>query len=124
MRFTDSDVVGFEYKSAISSELEPDAEKRAHHDLAETDRPVNRKPSTVNPMDRPLMWFGIALIIVGVLILGTGFLFGHLGRGGRLLPGDIVISKPGFTFAFPIVTSIVLSIVLMLVLWVIASLRR
>ncbi len=75
-------------------------------------------------MERPFVWLGVTLIAAGVLLVGTGFLSGHLGRGGRLLPGDIVISRPGFTFAFPIVTSIVLSIALTLLLWVIASLRR
>ena len=75
-------------------------------------------------MERSFVWLGMMLIAAGVLLVGMGFLFGHLGKGGRLLPGDIVISKPGFTLGFPVVTSIVLSLVLMLVLWVIASLRR
>ena len=75
-------------------------------------------------MERPLVWLGVMLVAAGLLMVGMGFLFGHLGRGGRLLPGDIVISRPGLTFAFPIVTSIVLSVVLTLVLWIVASLRR
>lgn len=61
---------------------------------------------------------------MGLLMVGLGLLAGHLGKGGRLLPGDIVISRPGFTFAFPIVTSIVLSIMLTLVLWIVAAMRR
>jgi len=72
-------------------------------------------------MERPLVWLGVALIAIGLLVIGLGLL---LGKGGRLLPGDIVISRPGFTFVFPIVTGIVLSIVLTVVLWVVASLRR
>jgi hypothetical protein len=75
-------------------------------------------------MDRPLIWFGLALIVMGVLLLGLGLLLGNVGRGGRLLPGDIVISRPGFTFVFPIVTSIVLSIVLTLALWIVSAMRR
>jgi hypothetical protein len=83
-------------------------------------------------MDRPLIWFGLALVVMGVLVVGLGLLAGHLGRGGRLLPGDIVISRPfgfaqdrpGFTFVFPIVTGIVLSVVLTLVLWIVVRLRR
>lgn len=72
-------------------------------------------------MDRPVIWFGVLLIATGVLVVGIGLL---LGRGGRLLPGDIVIARPGFTFVFPIVTSIVLSVVLTLVLWLVSAMRR
>ncbi len=72
-------------------------------------------------MERPLVWIGVALIVTGVLVIGMGVL---LGRGGRLMPGDVVISRPGFTFVLPIVTSIILSILLTLVLWFFASLRR
>jgi hypothetical protein len=75
-------------------------------------------------MERPLVWLGVAVIAMGLLLVGLGLLAGHLGKGGRLLPGDIVISRPGFTFAFPIVTSIVLSIMLTLVLWIVAAMRR
>lgn len=76
-------------------------------------------------MDRPIIWFGIILVVVGVLTIAIGLLFGVVGaRGGRLLPGDIVISRPGFTFVFPVATSIVLSILLTLVLWFVGAFRR
>ncbi len=76
-------------------------------------------------MDRLIIWFGIMLVVVGVLTIGIGLLFGVVGaRGGRLLPGDIVISRPGFTFVFPVATSIVLSILLTLVLWFVGAFRR
>ena len=76
-------------------------------------------------MDRLIIWFGIILVVVGVLTIGIGLLFGVVGaRGGRLLPGDIVISRPGFTFVFPVATSIVLSILLTLVLWFVGAFRR
>ncbi len=74
---------------------------------------------------RVLVWFGLGLIVIGVLLLGAGLLFGALGaRGGRLLPGDIVISRPGFTFVFPLATSLVLSLLLTLILWAISAWRR
>ncbi len=74
---------------------------------------------------RVLVWFGLGLALMGLLLAGLGALLGALGgRGGRLLPGDIVISRPGFTFVFPIVTSLVLSILLTLVLWALAAGRR
>jgi hypothetical protein len=76
-------------------------------------------------MDRALIWLGLGLAVLGVLTIGLGALLGALGgRGGRLLPGDIVVSRPGFTFAFPVVTCLVLSVLLTLVLWVIAAWRR
>ena len=37
----------------------------------------------------------------------------HIGR----LPGDIIIRRPGFTFYFPITTSILISLVISLILW-------
>ena len=39
---------------------------------------------------------------------------------GRL-PGDIAIQREGFSFHFPLMTSIILSIVLSLLLWVVAQ---
>lgn len=42
------------------------------------------------------------------------FLSRYLGR----LPGDIVVRKPGVTFAFPIVTCLVISLLLTLLLWI------
>ena len=65
--------------------------------------------------------FGKILIIVGIflVIFGVVFVFWNkiplIGR----LPGDIVIQKGGFTFFFPMVTSLVLSLILTIVLNVI-----
>ena len=76
-------------------------------------------------MDRMLVWFGLGLVGVGVLIAALGLLLGAVGaRGGRLLPGDIVISRPGFTFIFPLATSVLVSLALTLALWLAAALRR
>ncbi len=60
------------------------------------------------------------LIVIGLVLLLAGIcwpLIGRLGLGR--LPGDIVIQRPGFSFYFPIMTSLVLSIVASLVLWLI-----
>jgi hypothetical protein len=62
---------------------------------------------------------GSILIVSGVILLVLGIL---LNPGGNLswldkLPGDIRITKPGFSFYFPITTSIILSIVISLVLY-------
>ena len=63
-------------------------------------------------MERTIIWFGLMLVAAGLLLVGLGYLSDHAGREGRLLPGDIVVSRPGFRFVFPIVSSIVLSILL------------
>ena len=72
-------------------------------------------------MDRVLVWIGLSMVAIGLLIAGVGWLF---ARGGRFLPGDIVISRPGFTFIFPLVTSIIISMILTLIFWVFAAWRR
>ncbi|WP_297203866.1 DUF2905 domain-containing protein [uncultured Brachyspira sp.] len=58
---------------------------------------------------------GIILIIIGIL-----FLFNIKIPFGKL-PGDIVIKKENFTFAFPLMTSIIISIVLSFIMWVISK---
>jgi hypothetical protein len=57
------------------------------------------------------------LIAAGAVLLLVGILWPLLSRYVGRLPGDIVVRKPGFTFAFPNVTCIVISIVLTLILW-------
>ncbi len=58
-------------------------------------------------------------IILGMILVAVGLLWPVLRRfpWGRL-PGDILIERPGFTFAFPITTCIVVSLVLSLIFWV------
>jgi hypothetical protein len=74
---------------------------------------------------RILIWSGVGLILLGLILAGIGALTGLLAsKGGRLLPGDIVVSRPGFTFLFPVATCVLLSVLLTLVLWAIAAWRR
>lgn len=62
-----------------------------------------------------LIAVGIIVVIVGLLmLLNIKIPFGKL-------PGDIVIKKENFTFAFPIVTCIIASIVLSFVMWIISK---
>jgi hypothetical protein len=76
-------------------------------------------------MERLLVWMGLGIAAVGLLIAAVGALMGLVGgRGARLLPGDIVVSRPGFTFVFPLATSLVLSLVLTLILVLIGAWRR
>lgn len=59
------------------------------------------------------------LIVIGAVLVVAGLLWQFVGRWlplGRL-PGDIVIRREGFSFYFPIVTSLLLSVVLTLLAW-------
>ena len=58
---------------------------------------------------------GRLLILVGLLIAGVGLLITVGVPIGRL-PGDVTIRRGGFSFYFPIVTSIVVSLVLTLIM--------
>ena len=57
------------------------------------------------------------LIALGILFLAAGVLWPVLSRYFGRLPGDVVVRRPGFTFAFPIVTCLLISLLLSLVLW-------
>ena len=59
--------------------------------------------------------FGIIMVVLGVILLAAGNLSGKVPWLGRL-PGDIHIQRDGFSFYFPLGTSILLSIVLTLIL--------
>ena len=62
-----------------------------------------------------LIAVGIIAVIIGILMLLNIKL--PCGK----LPGDIVIKKENFTFAFPIVTCIIASIVLSFIMWIISK---
>ncbi len=69
-------------------------------------------------MRRLLIGLGLLLIVLGVVWPWLPRL--GLGR----LPGDIRVQRPGFSFYFPLGTSLILSVVLSLVLTLIAWLFR
>lgn len=58
------------------------------------------------------------LIVLGLVLVAAGLLWPWLARlpWGRL-PGDISIERPGFSFHFPLTTSIIVSIALSLLVW-------
>jgi hypothetical protein len=62
------------------------------------------------------------LIILGIVSLALGLAWPWLAGSswwrwlGRL-PGDLHIEREGFSFHFPLMTSIVLSIVISLIVW-------
>ena len=63
---------------------------------------------------RYLILFGVAIIVIGVLLTLIGRFPGlKIGR----LPGDIYIERDRWRFYFPLMTSILLSIILSVILW-------
>ncbi len=58
------------------------------------------------------------LIVIGVVILLVGLAWPWLARLGLgRLPGDFNIERDGWSFHFPLMTSVIVSLVLTLVLW-------
>lgn len=58
------------------------------------------------------------LIVLGVLLLVAGLAWPWLAKLGLgRLPGDIAMRREGFSFYFPIATSIIVSIVLSVIVW-------
>jgi hypothetical protein len=62
-------------------------------------------------MHRPLILFGVLLILIGVAWPWLSKL--PLGR----LPGDIVVERENFRFYFPLATGLLVSVILSLLLW-------
>ncbi|OGA44640.1 MAG: hypothetical protein A3F74_17935 [Betaproteobacteria bacterium RIFCSPLOWO2_12_FULL_62_58] len=59
------------------------------------------------------------LITIGIILVVLGLLWPLLAKLGLgSLPGDLKIERKGFTFYFPITTSIIVSAVITLVLWI------
>ena len=59
------------------------------------------------------------LITLGIILLVLGVawpLLARLGLGS--LPSDVRLERKGYTFYFPVTTSIVISLVITLVLWI------
>jgi ribose/xylose/arabinose/galactoside ABC-type transport system permease subunit len=66
---------------------------------------------TENSMQRFLIILGLAIVVIGIAWPWLAKL--PFGR----LPGDIHIVRNGFSFHFPIMTSIVISVVVSILLW-------
>jgi hypothetical protein len=58
------------------------------------------------------------LVALGLLLVAAGLLWPWLAKlpWGRL-PGDISIEREGFSFHFPLMTSLVVSVALSLLVW-------
>ena len=72
--------------------------------------------SGLGTIGKHLIVLGLAIALVGVIaILLARFPGLKIGR----LPGDIYIERDGWSFYFPLATSILLSIVISLILWLV-----
>ena len=73
---------------------------------------------TTVQLAKSLILLGAAIVAIGVAVyFGRNIPF--LGK----LPGDIRVERPGFSFYFPITTSVLVSLVLSAILYL-ASRRR
>ena len=58
------------------------------------------------------------LIILGLVLIAVGAAWPFISKLGLgRLPGDIVIRREGFTFYFPLTTSIIVSLLVSLLIW-------
>jgi hypothetical protein len=71
-------------------------------------------------MGRILVALGVALVVIGGIVLLVGRTGVPLGR----LPGDFLYRGKNTTFYFPLASSIVISIVLSIILFLIGRLKR
>jgi hypothetical protein len=67
-------------------------------------------PSPLQAVARLLIVYGAVAVLLGVVLLAVDRV-PYLGR----LPGDIAVQRKGFSFYFPVTTSLVVSLVLSLV---------
>ena len=59
------------------------------------------------------------LIIIGIIFILVGAVWPWLSRLGLgHLPGDIYIRRKGFTFFFPVTTSLLISLLLSFIFWI------
>ena len=85
---------------------------------ADLRRRVDDVPPFGNDIGKLLLLAGLAIAVVGGLML----VFGRLGLGS--LPGDISGSRGNFTFAIPLGTTILISIVLTVAINIFLRLRH
>ena len=71
-------------------------------------------------LGRTLVLLGLALLIVGLLVLALNRFHLPIGR----LPGDLSYRGRNFSFSFPIVSCLLLSAMLSLLLWIAGKVRR
>jgi len=71
-------------------------------------------------LGRLLLMLGIALVVIGGIVMLLGRTGLPLGR----LPGDFLCRGKNTTFYFPLASSILISIVLLIILFLIGRIKR
>jgi hypothetical protein len=71
-------------------------------------------------MGRVLVGLGIALVVIGSIVI----LLGRAGLPLGKLPGDIIYRGKNTTFYFPLATSIGLSVLLSIIFFLVGRFRR
>jgi ribose/xylose/arabinose/galactoside ABC-type transport system permease subunit len=74
----------------------------------------------MSDLGRILISLGLLLVVIGLIVVVFTRLNLPLGR----LPGDFTWRGRGWSFSFPLATSILVSVVLSLILWTINHFRR
>ena len=74
------------------------------------------EPPFHSPSPQPLRGL---LLGIGILFVAAAVLWPVVSRYVGRLPGDVVVRRGNFTFAFPIVTCLILSLVVSLLLWLV-----
>jgi hypothetical protein len=74
----------------------------------------------MSDLGRILIFFGLLLVVAGLVVLGLNRFNIPLGR----LPGDLNWRGRGWSVSFPLVTCLLLSVLLSLLLWVVNHFRR
>ena len=65
------------------------------------------------PLGKMLLLFGVAMVLLGLVLLVAGHFSGKVPWLGRL-PGDVYIERGSWTFYFPLATCLIVSVVLTL----------
>ena len=65
------------------------------------------------PLGKMLLLFGVAMVLLGLVLLVAGHFSGKVPWLGRL-PGDIYIERGSWSFYFPLATCLIVSVVLTL----------
>jgi Protein of unknown function (DUF2905) len=74
----------------------------------------------MNEMGKTLVGLGLALAVLGALVMAAARFGMPLGR----LPGDFSFKGKNFSFYFPLGTSIAISVAVTVILYLIARMRR
>jgi hypothetical protein len=77
---------------------------------------VSFRMAGLGTIGKQLIVLGLSIALVGVILILLGrFPWLKIGR----LPGDIYVERDGWSFYFPLATSILLSVIISIILWLV-----